>query len=51
MRNTKPVGIMFITLGIAFLIIFKNSTPGTVGGALFIVAGLVALIKGRANRT
>lgn len=50
-KQTLPLAIAFVVLGIALIIIFKNSTPGTVGGALFIIAGIVFLIKGKTTRT
>lgn len=50
-RKKLPVAIMFMVLGIAFLIIFKNSTPGMVGGVLMIIAGLISLFTNRMNRT
>ena len=48
-RRKLPIAIAFVVLGIALIIIFKNSTPGTVGGVLFIVAGIVSLIFNRKN--
>lgn len=45
-KRTLSLGIAFIVLGIALIIIFKNSTPGTVGGVLLIIGGIVSLIKG-----
>ncbi len=49
-RKKLPVAIMFMVLGIAFLIIFKNSTPGTIGGVMLIIAAIVSLIANRTNR-
>lgn len=49
-KKKLPMAIAFVVLGIALLIIFKNSTPGTIGGVLFVVAGIVSLIFSGRNR-
>jgi UDP-N-acetylglucosamine:LPS N-acetylglucosamine transferase len=50
-KRILPVGIAFIVLGIALIIIFRNSTPGTVGGILLIIGGIVSLVKGKMSKT
>jgi multidrug transporter EmrE-like cation transporter len=50
-KRTLPSGIAFVVLGIAFIIIFKDSTPGTLGGVLLIVAGIVSLVRGGRYQT
>ncbi len=44
-KRTLPLGIAFVILGIAFIIIFRNSTPGTIGGVLLFIGGIVSLLK------
>ncbi len=46
-RNTKPIGIAFIAIGIALGVVFKNSAPGIGSGLVFIVLGIIFLIRGR----
>lgn len=48
-KKMLPVALSFVVIGLALLVIFRNSTPGLIGGAGFIVAGIVFLIRGRAN--
>ncbi len=50
-KHLLPMGIIFLILGIALIIIFRNSTPGTVGGVLLIIGGIVSLIKGGMTKT
>ncbi|MGI9035320.1 MAG: hypothetical protein ACR2GD_04700 [Pyrinomonadaceae bacterium] len=50
-RKKLPMAIAFVVLGIALIIIFKNSTPGTAGGVLLVIAGIVSLFINRTNRT
>ncbi len=50
-KRTLPMGIAFVVLGIALITIFRNSPPGTVGGVLFVIAGIILLIKSRMTLT
>lgn len=49
-KKVAPIGAVFIALGVCFLIIFRNSTLGMVSGILFIIAGLLPLIRHLINR-
>lgn len=44
-------GISFIAVGISFLVIFRGSTPGSIGSALFIIAGISFLIAAAMNKS
>lgn len=48
-KKILPVALAFVVIGLAFLVIFRNSTPGLIGGVCFIVAGIMFMIRGRAN--
>lgn len=45
------IGIPLVVIGIAFLIIFKNTVPGSIGGVLLVLAGIFMFIKGRRNQS
>lgn len=45
------VGIAFIVIGLANLVVFRRSTPGLGAGVVFLVLGLVMLVKGRGRNS
>jgi uncharacterized membrane protein len=49
-QRKRTIGLMFMVLGLALSVIFRGSLPGTGGGLLFMIAGIVLFIKSRAAR-
>jgi hypothetical protein len=49
-KRTLPIGIAFLFIGISLTIVFKNSTPGTFGGVLLIIVGIVLMIQSKMSR-
>jgi uncharacterized membrane protein len=46
-NRARLVGIAFIVIGLANLVVFRRSTPGLGAGVVFLIIGLVLLVKGR----
>jgi uncharacterized membrane protein YkgB len=48
--GNRGVGIVFIVIGLANVIIFRRSMPGLAGGVAFVVIGIVLLARSRRER-
>ncbi len=50
-KHLLPMGIIFLILGIALIIIFRDSTPGTGGGILLVIVAIGSIIKRAMSKT
>lgn len=51
MMNKKSApGIAFLAVGIALMIVFKNSTVGMSSGIVFIALGIVTILRNGKNK-
>ena len=48
-RN-RSIGIFFLIVGLANMVIFRHRTPGLAGGSAFVIMGIALLARARRER-